>query len=88
MVTIVLRMKALGSSLWPALILVIWTLGAFGITLYHAANVFRKDGLALGTVQPGGTDFDNLAELKKLHDSGLITQAEYDSKKAEILHRL
>jgi hypothetical protein len=88
LVTIVPKMKALGSSLWPALVLVVWTLGAFGITLYHAANVFRRDGLALETIQSEGTGFDSLAELKELHDGGLITQAEFDSKKAEILSRL
>lgn len=88
LVTIVPKMKALGSSLWPALFLGVWTLGAFGAALYHAANVFRRDGLALETIQTGETGFDSLAELKKLHNEGLITQAEFDTKKAEILRRL
>lgn len=30
----------------------------------------------------------SLAELKKLHDAGLITDADYEAKKAEILSRL
>ena len=34
-----------------------------------------------------GSDFDSLAELKKLHKGESIAQTEVDSKKAEILRR-
>ena len=88
LVTMVPKMKALGSSLWPTLFLAVWTLGAIAITLFHAVNVFRREGIAIGSIQSEGAEFDSLTELQRLQDGGLISQDEFDTKKAEILRRL
>jgi hypothetical protein len=56
----------------------------------HAAN--GRDKLASGGVGSGGKNLDGIEErlqkLSKLHQSGLITQEEYDVKRKELIKQL
>jgi hypothetical protein len=61
------------------------------------ADKFRKacafimhltSGGARGGVQTGGDSIHTLERLAKLHDAGVISAAEFDKKKAQILSRL
>jgi len=49
-----------------------------------SATVFHTDVFARTSEDPA----DKLTKLKEMRDSGLITQEEYDTKKAEILNRM
>lgn len=54
------------------------------------ANAPMPQAPAPGIAQPpaGNSAADKLAQLKQMHDQGLLTDAEYASKKAEILAEL
>lgn len=68
---------------------VLWTLVAAGITAYHAYNVFSRRGLALYEAElDTADDFDTtLRKLAKLRQDGLITDQEFERKRAELLER-
>lgn len=43
---------------------------------------------ASGTAGGAGTAEDRLAQLKELHDKGILTESEYQAKRAEIISQL
>ena len=65
--------------------------GTGGLTAtYLAANLRPQPGLAGSTAvqhvePPRRSAEDRLGELKRLHDEGLITDAEYDRRRTAIL---
>jgi hypothetical protein len=73
---------------------IIWTLAAAGITLYAAVNAFSSRGLASQVIdideslKPRPTTANRLNELDTLHKRGMITDAEYERKRTEILREL
>ena len=56
------------------------------------AAAMRQGNVTVGTMSvgspPHGTVADRLAELQQLHESGLISDADLEAKKAEILSGL
>src|SRR5262245_56640643 len=72
----------------------IWTIGAVGITLYSAWNAFSPRGVATqvididGNLKPKPTTANSLNDLDTLRQRGLVTDAEYERKRAEILNEL
>jgi hypothetical protein len=55
-------------------------------TSAHLKNPPRSGGAIIDVVDKSATS--RLKELNRLLESGLITQAEYDEKKAEIIKQL
>jgi hypothetical protein len=71
---------------------VLWTAVAGAITLFYAYNCFSNRGVSAYEVNvdsPGGVDdLDaNLRKLARLKDDGLLTEQEFEQKRAEILRR-
>jgi len=74
---------------------VIWTLLALGITVLHAHNLFTDRGVPTEEVEfdlrdeagsRAADDFDTkLRKLAKLHEDGLVTDEEFERKRAEIV---
>jgi hypothetical protein len=70
----------------------VWTLFAGLITLYHAYNFFSTRGLPTYQVDvdaPGTSeDFDTrLRKLAQLREDGLITDEEFEQKRAELMRQ-
>lgn len=53
-----------------------------------AARAYRISPIPTATSAPARSAHEKLAELKKLHESNLITTEEYEQKKAEILREV
>jgi hypothetical protein len=73
---------------------IVWTLMAVAITVYSAINVFSPRGLAHTEIdierdaepQEGDLQFDErLRRLERLRDERLISEAEYERKREEIM---
>jgi hypothetical protein len=71
-----------------------WTLVAVAITVFNAINVFSESGVAGTEIiqeggEPSGTEplpFDErLRRLEQLKREGLVTDEEYQRKRAELL---
>jgi Short C-terminal domain len=75
---------------------IVWVIGAVAITGYHLFNVFSRDGVAIqeidvdvgGAGVGGGDTSARLQELNHLRAGNLITEEEYQRKRAEIIRRL
>lgn len=52
------------------------------------ALISERQAAAAAPAAPGGDVTDQLRKLGELRDSGILTDAEFDSKKAELLARL
>lgn len=70
----------------------VWTAVAGAITLFYAYNAFSRRGLSTyeaDVESPGGVDdLDaSLRKLAKLKNDGLLTDEEYERKRAEVLRR-
>ena len=60
--------------------------GAMANQMFNPNNVPNMSGTQLQTNSANNDDpMEKLSKLKKMLDAGLIEQAEYDSKKSEIL---
>ncbi|MFD1736969.1 SHOCT domain-containing protein [Bacillus salitolerans] len=75
---------------------IIWTLVAATITIYHAVNVFSKEGVSSYQVDVGAhnntktTSEDIEADIRKLHrlmEDNIISEEEYTRKKEELLNK-
>jgi hypothetical protein len=71
---------------------IIWTIVALAITVFHAYNAFSARGVSAYEVnidsQDRTTQFDvDLRKLAKLRDDGLLTSAEFERKRAELMRR-
>lgn len=69
-----------------------WTAVAGCIALYHAYNFFSPRGVSAYEVNVGGNnppeDFDaTLRKLAKLREDGLVSEAEYEQKRAEVMRQ-
>jgi UPF0716 family protein affecting phage T7 exclusion len=74
---------------------VLWTLGAIAITAFNAWNLLSDRGVSLYDVDvdvreekpPAPEAFDSkLRKLARLREDGLITDEEFQRKRAEILN--
>src|SRR5262245_546288 len=70
----------------------VWTAVAVAIALYHGYNFFSDRGLSTYEVNvdsPGGVDdLDaSLRKLAKLKADGLLSEQEYEQRRAEIVRR-
>ena len=70
----------------------VWTAVAAAIALYHAYNFFSDRGISTYEVNvdsPGSVeDFDaSLRKLAKLKADGLLSDQEYEQKRAELIRR-
>lgn len=69
---------------------VFWTLIAGVITAYHAFNFFSTQGISMYEVDVNAPESvqgldDDLRRLAKLKADGLLSEEEYERKRAEIL---
>lgn len=76
---------------------VIWTLGSVAITVTHGINAFTDKGITSHTIEieeenkiiRHDTNIElRLEQLKSLYQNNLITESEYEKKKAEMLEEL
>lgn len=76
---------------------VVWTIFALAITGYHAFNAFSGKGVATQEIDVEGFDSapvtandesERLQRLEGLRARNLITEEEYQRKRAEIIERL
>jgi hypothetical protein len=79
-----------GPALWFTLF---WTAVSASITIFHALNAFSKRGVAFEEVQFDAASTtpdtrDRLAELERLRADRVISDPEYQQKRAEILKAL
>jgi hypothetical protein len=70
----------------------IWTAVAGAITLFYACNFFSSRGMSAYEVNVESSesmdDLDaSLRKLAKLKDDGLLTDKEYEQKRADLIHR-
>jgi hypothetical protein len=69
----------------------LWTAGAGAIALFYAYNFFSNRGISTYEVNVDSPDveaFDaGLRRLAQLKDDGLLTDQEYDQKRAEVMRR-
>jgi len=79
--------------------IIVWLLVAAGITIYHAVNAFGGKKIHTEVIDyedvddpteppPPTRPADRLRDLQKLRDDGLITEAEFERKRREILREL
>ena len=59
-----------------------------GLTFASDTHPKPHNASSSGSQKPSATDVQTLKDLKKLLDSGVITQQEFDAKKAAILNRM
>ena len=71
---------------------IFWTLIAVAITVTNGINAFGKKGVASheivvedGAAGEEPSSQQRLEEVRSLYDRGLITEKEYEAKRAEIL---
>ena len=76
---------------------VVWTIFALAVTGYHAFNAFSGRGIATEEIDVEGFDSapvrdgdeaDRLRRLESLRARNLITEEEYQRKRAGIIERL
>src|SRR5882672_6474863 len=67
---------------------VIWILMAVIITGYHVLNLVSGRGVAVREIDVEGVNSARLQRLENLRASNLITESEYQAKRAEIIDRL
>ena len=75
---------------------VVWTLIALAITGYHAVNVFSNKGVSSYQVDiqggniaqnRGSDDYESkIRQLHRLKEDSIISEEEYEKKKAELLN--
>ncbi|TFD96635.1 SHOCT domain-containing protein [Jeotgalibacillus salarius] len=73
---------------------ILWTLFAAGITIFHAINVFSKNGAPAyeasvpADVSAGKESSyeEKIRQLHRLKEEGLVTEEEFQKKKAELLN--
>jgi hypothetical protein len=64
----------------------VWTALAALIALYHAYNFFSTKGVSTYEVNVQSQSFDaQLRELAKLREDGLLSQEEFERKRAEVM---
>lgn len=83
----------ISSSNGPIWFGVLWTLGALAITIFHGVNAFTDRGIAVEEIQfdgktPVASASERLADIELMRNKGIITQAEYDKKRAEIIAKI
>ena len=71
---------------------IFWTIVALAITLYHGYNAFSSKGAATYDVNIDGGNATSqldadLRKLAKLKDDGLLSPAEFEQKRAELMRR-
>lgn len=69
----------------------LWTGAAVAICVMHGVNLFSKKGIATHEVIVDDADASvaqRLEEVRALYEQGLITQAEYEAKRKELLDQL
>ncbi|MDO6654391.1 SHOCT domain-containing protein [Anaerobacillus sp. 1_MG-2023] len=76
---------------------IVWTVLAIIITGYHALNVFSKDGVSTYQAEVDHDDDNHVTsnqdyeskirQLHRLKEDHIITDEEYQKKKAELLDR-
>lgn len=77
----------------------LWTLGALGITIYHAVNAFSDEGVAsyemveeeeyhFGKIHHSAEVEQRLKMVEHLYREGKITKDEYDKKRQSILDEI
>lgn len=72
---------------------IVWTLGALGMTIFHGVNAFTDRGIAVEEIQFDSKDSsksasERLAEIEEMKNRGIISQAEYNQKRAEIIAKI
>lgn len=78
---------------------VLWTLFAIAITVTHGINAFSEKGIPTNEIEidsyenqfdhSSTEDFqETLRKLKVLKDEGVITEADFEIKKTEILNKI
>jgi hypothetical protein len=70
----------------------LWTAGAGAIAVFYAYNFFSRTGISAYRIDVDSPDniedLDaNLRKLAKLKEDGLISDREYEQKRAEIMQR-
>ena len=81
----------LGCLLYTSLFGLLWTGVAVAICVMHGINLFSKKGIATHEVIVDDADASvaqRLEEVRALYEQGLITQAEYEAKRKELLDQL
>ena len=81
---------------FPRLFMVVWLIAAAGIVLYHAFNLVSGRGAAAevleGEVLADGPETRSAAarleDLEHLRSKRLISQAEYDAKRNQLMNEL
>ncbi len=73
------------------LFLVVWVAAVVGLIIYHVANATRPKGVPTEIIEGedvssgSKTTAERLQELENLRNRKLISDAEYDAKRQEIL---
>ena len=72
-------------------VILLWTGVAVAICVMHGINLFSKKGIATHEAIVDDADASmaqRLEEVRALYEQGLITQAEYEAKRKELLDQL
>ena len=70
--------------------MIFWFVGVTGIIIYHVINATRRGGAPTTIIEseedePPASTANRLQELENLHHQKLISDAEYEMKRQEIL---
>ena len=82
-----------GGGMFAAFMLV-WVLGLLGIIIYHVVNAVRPGGVPTNIIEsedgtpPVKTTAERLKDLEGLRDSKLISEAEYERKRQDIIREV
>ena len=80
--------------------LVMWVVALVGVIIYHVTNATRPDGVPTSiidadaeskdedNVSPRKSSAERLKELENLRTQNLISDAEYETKRQEILRQI
>ena len=77
-----------------SLFLVVWFVGLVGIIIYHVLNATRAKGVPTQIIESDDGDAvpqsatERLQELEELRSRKLISDAEYETKRQEIVKQL
>ena len=73
--------------------MVVWFVALIGIMIYHGANAFGKKGIPTTIIEAEDSNEntpprDRLQQLEDLKQRNLISEAEFQAKRQEILTKL
>jgi hypothetical protein len=77
-----------------SLFLVVWFVGLIAVIIYHVVNATRSKGLPTQIIESEDSDAapksaaERLEGLEELRSSKLVSDAEYEAKRQEILKQL